>query len=75
MSSDERPTEIDQAEARDRMTGLASRLAIAMGPVDAANLLAGAAVALLRAAAGDDVARAYFNQLADAIGEDRGTIQ
>jgi hypothetical protein len=58
-------------DAQAHMTRLAIRLLGMFGPLDAAGLLAGAAVTLLRNALGDERAADYFATLADEIDSDK----
>jgi hypothetical protein len=55
--------------ARVRMASLAMKLTKAFGPVEAVNMLTGAALGLLLQTQGDGVAADYFTWLSDQIAD------
>lgn len=58
-------------EAAPRMEQLATRLAQRFTPMSAANLLVASALVLLRSNLGSEATRAYFEELANSIPDER----
>lgn len=57
-------------EARSRLTGIAVGMRALLGTVNAAGVLAGAAICILRADLGDERAAEYFRSVAGEIERD-----